>query len=228
IMNNRELFEKTKQENRNWLLEHEAKQVLQNMNILIPPSKLALSEVEAIESAKEFGFPVVLKLMSKDVMHKTDSGAVVISLSNEQEVKETYNDFMRRFDNVEIAGVLVEKMIKKGLELIIGTSTDSTFGPVILFGMGGVLVEAIKDVVFRMCPVTKEQALGAIEEIKAKILLEGFRGQPKVNKDLLSDLLVKISQLAWENRDFIAEMDINPIIANEDGIFPVDARIILK
>ena len=227
-MNNRELFEKTKQENRNWLLEHEAKQVLQNMNILIPPSKLALSEVEAIESAKEFGFPVVLKLMSKDVMHKTDSGAVVISLSNEQEVKETYNDFMRRFDNVEIAGVLVEKMIKKGLELIIGTSTDSTFGPVILFGMGGVLVEAIKDVVFRMCPVTKEQALGAIEEIKAKILLEGFRGQPKVNKDLLSDLLVKISQLAWENRDFIAEMDINPIIANEDGIFPVDARIILK
>jgi 3-hydroxypropionyl-CoA synthetase (ADP-forming) len=227
-MNNRELFEKTKQENRSWLLEHEAKQVLQNMNILIPPSKLALSEVEAIESAKEFGFPVVLKLMSKDVMHKTDSGAVVIGLSNEQAVKETYSDFMRRFDNVEIAGVLVEKMVKKGLELIIGTSTDSTFGPVILFGIGGVLVEAIKDVVFRMCPVTEEQALGAIEEIKAKILLEGFRGQPKVNKDQLSDLLVKISQLAWENRDFIAEMDINPIIANEDGIFPVDARIILK
>lgn len=227
-MNNRELFEKTKQENRSWLLEHEAKQVLQNMNILIPSSKLVLSEEEAIESAKEFGFPVVLKLMSKDVMHKTDSGAVVIDLSNEQEVKETYVDFMRRFDNVEIAGVLVEKMVKKGLELIIGTSTDSTFGPVILFGVGGVLVEAIKDVVFRMCPVTKEQALGAIGEIKAKILLEGFRGQPKVNKDQLADMLVKISQLAWENREFITEMDINPIIANEDGIFPVDARIILK
>ncbi len=227
-MNNRELFKKTKLENRDWLLEHEAKQVLQNMNILIPPSKLALSEVEAIESAKEFGFPVVLKLMSKDVMHKTDSGAVVLGLSNEQEVKETYVDFMKRFDNVEIAGVLVEKMVKKGLELIIGTNTDSTFGPVILFGIGGVLVEAIKDVVFRMCPVTKEQALGAIGEIKAKILLEGFRGQPKVNKNQLADLLVKISQLAWENRDFIAEMDINPIIANEDGIFPVDARIIIR
>ncbi len=227
-MNNRELFEKTKQENRSWLLEHEAKQVLQNMNILIPPSKLVLNEEEAIESAKEFGFPVVLKLMSKDVMHKTDSGAVVIDLSNEQEVKETYNDFMRKFENVEIAGVLVEKMVKKGLELIIGTSTDSTFGPVILFGVGGVLVEAIKDVVFRMCPVTKEQALGAIGEIKAKILLEGFRGQPKVNKDQLADILVKISQLAWENREYITEMDINPIIANEDGIFPVDARIILK
>lgn len=227
-MNNRELFKKTKLENRDWLLEHEAKQVLQNMNILIPPSKLALSEVEAIESAKEFGFPVVLKLMSKDVMHKTDSGAVVLGLSNEQEVKETYVDFMKRFDNIEIAGVLVEKMVKKGLELIIGTNTDSTFGPVILFGIGGVLVEAIKDVVFRMCPVTKEQALGAIGEIKAKILLEGFRGQPKVNKNQLADLLVKISQLAWENRDFIAEMDINPIIANEDGIFPVDARIIIR
>jgi acyl-CoA synthetase (NDP forming) len=227
-MNNRELFEKTKQENRSWLLEHEAKQVLQNMNILIPPSKLVLNEEEAIESAKEFGFPVVLKLMSKDVMHKTDSGAVVIDLSNEQEVKETYIDFMRRFENIEIAGVLVEKMVKKGLELIIGTSTDSTFGPVILFGVGGVLVEAIKDVVFRMCPVTKEQALGAIGEIKAKILLEGFRGQPKVNKDQLADLIVKISQLAWENREYVTEMDINPIIANEDGIFPVDARIILK
>ncbi|MBY9000621.1 MAG: acetate--CoA ligase family protein [Candidatus Heimdallarchaeota archaeon] len=227
-MNNRELFEKIKQEKRDWLLEHEAKQVLRNMEIHIPPSRLASSETESIEAAREFGYPVVMKLMSKDVMHKTDSGAVVIDIDSEEQVKETYADFMRRFENVDITGILVEKMVKKGIELIIGTSTDSTFGPVILFGIGGVLVEAIKDVVFRMCPVTKEQAMSAMEEIKAKILLEGYRGQPKVDKNQLADLLVKLSQLAWENRDFIAEMDINPIIANEDGIFPVDARIILK
>lgn len=227
-MNNKELFERAVKEDRNWLLEHEAKEVLKNMNIQIPPSMLVSTEDQAVKSAKEFGFPVVMKLMSSQVMHKTDSGAVVIGLNDEEQVKETYRDFMKRFADIEITGVLVEKMVKKGLELIIGTNTDSTFGPVILFGVGGVLVEAIKDVVFRMCPTTKQQALGAIDEIKAKILLDGYRGSPIVDRNKLADLIVNLSQLAWDYKEFIAEMDINPIIANEDGIFPVDARIILK
>lgn len=215
-------------EQRKAVLEHEAKMILRKMGIVVPPSTLVKTKEEAIEAASKFGYPAVMKLMSVEVIHKTDYGAVVINLQSEEEVKSTFDDFMNRFSSVDVAGVLVEKMVGKGLELIIGTNTDPTFGPVILFGVGGVMVEAIKDVVFRLCPTTQPQALQAIEEIKARALLEGFRGMPRVNKEELSNLIVKLSELAWEYRDYIAEMDINPIIANEDGLFPVDARIILK
>jgi 3-hydroxypropionyl-CoA synthetase (ADP-forming) len=224
----REILSTIHSDQRKAVLEHEAKEILKKMGIEIPPSLLAKTKEQALEAAKNFGYPVVMKLMSKDVIHKTDYGAVVINLKSEDEVKATFDDFMNRFADKEVAGVLVEKMVSKGLELIIGTNTDPTFGPVILFGVGGVMVEAIKDVVFRMCPTTPSQALQAIEEIKAKVLLDGFRGMPKVDKEQLSNLIVKLSELAWEYREYIAEMDINPIIANEDGIFPVDARIILK
>jgi len=215
-------------EKRKAVLEHEAKMILRKMGIIVPPSTLVKTKEEAIEAAGKFGYPVVMKLMSVEVIHKTDYSAVVINLQSEEEVISTFDDFMNRFSSVDVAGVLVEKMVDKGIELIIGTNTDPTFGPVILFGVGGVVVEAIKDVVFRLCPTTQPQALQAIEEIKARVLLEGFRGMPKVNKEELSNLIVKLSELAWEYKEYIAEMDINPIIANEDGLFPVDARIILK
>lgn len=222
------VFENVKKENRTALLEHEAKQILKSIGVEIPPLRIVKTLDEAIHAGNEIGFPVVMKLMSPQVLHKTDFGAVVIGLKDKQDVEKTFLDFMKKFDNVDIHGILVEKMVQSGLELIIGTNIDSTFGPVILFGVGGVLVEALKDVVFRMCPTTKEQALSAIGEIKAKVLLDGYRGFPIVNKDELAEFIVKISNLAWEHRKYIAEMDINPIIANEEGIFPVDARIILK
>jgi acetyl-CoA synthetase (ADP-forming) len=222
------IFDKIKKENRTALLEHEAKQVLREIGVQVPALKVVNSLEEAIQAGNEIGYPVVMKLMSPQVLHKTDYGAVVIGLKDQQEVERTFQEFMKKFENVDIHGVLIEKMVKSGLELIVGTNIDANFGPVILFGVGGVLVEALKDVVFRMCPISKEQALSAIEEIKAKVLLEGYRGFPIVNKDELAELMVKISNLAWENRNHIAEMDINPIIANEDGIFPVDARIILR
>lgn len=224
----KEILTVIQSEQRKAVLEHEAKMILRKMGIIVPPSALVKTKEEAIEAASKFGYPVVMKLMSVEVIHKTDYGAVVINLQSKEEVKSTYDDFMNRFSSVDVAGVLVEKMVDKGLELIIGTNTDPTFGPVILFGVGGVMVEAIKDVVFRLCPTSQPQALQAIEEIKARVLLDGFRGMPKVNKEELSNLIVKLSELAWEYRDYIAEMDINPIIANEDGLFPVDARIILK
>ena len=224
----KEILTVIQSEQRKAVLEHEAKMILRKMGIIVPPSALVKTKEEAIKAASKFGYPVVMKLMSVEVIHKTDYGAVVINLQSKEEVKSTYDDFMNRFSSVDVAGVLVEKMVDKGLELIIGTNTDPTFGPVILFGVGGVMVEAIKDVVFRLCPTSQPQALQAIEEIKARVLLDGFRGMPKVNKEELSNLIVKLSELAWEYRDYIAEMDINPIIANEEGLFPVDARIILK
>ncbi len=224
----KEILTVIQSEQRKAVLEHEAKMILRKMGIIVPPSSLVKTKEEAIEAAGRFGYPVVMKLMSVEVLHKTDYGAVVIDLQSEEEVKSTFDDFMKRFSSVDVAGILVEKMVGKGLEMIIGTNTDPTFGPVILFGVGGVMVEAIKDVVFRLCPTTQPQALQAIEEINARVLLEGFRGMPKVNKEDLSNLIVKLSELAWKYKEYIAEMDINPIIANEDGLFPVDARIILK
>lgn len=222
------IIQKVRLTNRTALLEHEAKLVLKEMGINIPPSILAHDEEEAVNAADSFGYPIVMKLMSPDVLHKTDAKAVIVDLKNPDDVKHTFQDFIHRFENVKVEGVLVEKMVDKGIELIIGTNTDDDFGPVILFGIGGVLVEAIKDVVFRMCPTTKEQALEAINEIKAKVLLEGFRGLPAVNKDALADLIVQLSKLAWEYKDDILEMDINPVIANSSGLYPVDARILLK
>ncbi|MHA1687600.1 MAG: acetate--CoA ligase family protein [Candidatus Heimdallarchaeaceae archaeon] len=221
------IFQKAKDENRN-LLEHEAKEVMKEIGVLIPEGQVVKTKEDAIKVSKELGFPLVMKLMSPQVLHKTDAKAVVVGIKNEEEVEDTFQDFMERFSDVTVEGVLIEKMVNKGVQIIIGTQTDSTFGPVILIGLGGVLVEILKDVVFRLCPTTKERALDAINSIKSKKLMEGFRDLPPVDKEKLAELMVKISNLAWEYKDYIAEMDLNPVIANNEGIWTVDARIILK
>jgi succinyl-CoA synthetase beta subunit len=222
------LFEKAIAEGRTALLEHEAKRVLVEWGVELPPSRLARSQEEAVAAAEEIGFPLVMKVMSPWLLHKTDVGAVAIGLQTVDQVRATYSGFMERFADAEVEGVLVEKRVKVGVELIIGTKIDKTFGPVILVGPGGIFVEAMMDVVFRMCPTTRELALGAIEEIRYQKLLDGFRGIPKVDRGGLADLMVKLSELAWEHRERLGEMDINPIIANEDGLYPVDARMILR
>ncbi|UJG42099.1 MAG: acetate--CoA ligase family protein [Candidatus Heimdallarchaeum aukensis] len=224
----KEIFEKVKSENRKALLEHEAKEILRLLDLPLPPSKLVKTEEEAIMAFNEFNGPVAMKVMSPQVLHKTDEQAVKIGIATIEEVKKTFNDYMNRFAEREVVGILVEKMVEKGVELIIGSQIDKTFGPVILVGPGGIFVEALKDVVFRMCPCSKEQALSAIDEIKTQKLLNGFRGLAPVNREQLAEIMSKLSNLAWEYREYIGEMDINPLIANSNGIFPVDARIILK
>lgn len=222
------LFEKAKGEGRGALLEHEAKRVLVEWGVDVPPSRLARSEEEAAAAAEEIGFPLVMKVMSPRVLHKTDVGAVALGLQTVDQVRATYADFMERFADAEVEGVLVEERVKDGVELIIGTKIDQTFGPVILVGPGGIFVEAMMDVVFRMCPTTRDLALGAIGELRYQKLLDGYRGIPKVDRDALAELMVRLSEMAWEHREHLREMDINPLIANEDGLYPVDARMILS
>ena len=222
------LFKKAKGEGRGALLEHEAKRVLVEWGVDVPPSRLARSEEEAAAAAEEIGFPLVMKVMSPRVLHKTDVGAVAIGLQTVDQVRATYADFMERFADAEVEGVLVEERVKDGVELIIGTKIDQTFGPVILVGPGGIFVEAMMDVVFRMCPTTRDLALGAIGELRYQKLLDGYRGIPKVDRDALAELMVRLSEMAWEHREHLREMDINPLIANEDGLYPVDARMILS
>ena len=222
------LFEKAKGEGRGALLEHEAKRVLVEWGVDVPPSRLARSEEEAAAAAEEIGFPLVMKVMSPRVLQKTDVGAVALGLQTVDQVRATYADFMERFADAEVEGVLVEERVKDGVELIIGTKIDQTFGPVILVGPGGIFVEAMMDVVFRMCPTTRDLALGAIGELRYQKLLDGYRGIPKVDRDALAELMVRLSEMAWEHREHLREMDINPLIANEDGLYPVDARMILS
>ena len=222
------LFERARAEGRNALMEHEAKRVLAEWGIGVPWSRLARSEEEAVAAAGEVGFPLVMKVMSPRVLHKTDVGAVAVGLQTAEQVRATYAGFVERFAGAEVEGVLVEERVRDGVELIIGTKVDPTFGPVVLVGPGGIFVEAMMDVVFRMCPTTRRLALGAIDEIRYQKLLDGYRGVPKVDREALAALMVRVSELAWEHQGLIGEMDVNPVIANEEGLFPVDARIILR
>ncbi|MHA1923823.1 MAG: acetate--CoA ligase family protein [Candidatus Heimdallarchaeota archaeon] len=221
-------FEIAKKEGRDFLLEHEALRVFESINVTFPANILAQNADEAVKFAKKVGFPVVIKAMSPKILHKSDYKAVVIGIDTEDELKNKYNDMVKRLGKYDLVGILVEKQVKKGTEIIIGMNIDSTFGPIVAFGIGGIFVEAIQDVTFRLCPTTKKRALRMIDEIKMQKMLNGFRGLPPVDRDALADMIVRVSELAMELDEYIKEIDLNPVIANEDGVYGVDARIILK
>ena len=221
-------FEVAKKEGRDFLLEHEALRVFESINVTFPANILAQNADEAVKFAKKVGFPVVIKAMSPKILHKSDYKAVVIGIDTEKALKDKYEDMVKRLGKYDLVGILVEKQVKKGTEIIIGMNIDSTFGPVVAFGIGGIFVEAIQDVTFRLCPTTKDRALRMIDEIKMQKMLNGFRGVPPVDRDALAEMIVRVSELAIELDDYIKEIDLNPVIANEDGVYGVDARIILK
>ncbi|MBN1331128.1 MAG: acetate--CoA ligase family protein [Candidatus Heimdallarchaeota archaeon] len=221
-------FEVAYNEGRTFLLEHEALQVFESVGVKFPANILSKNLDEALKFARKEGYPIVIKAMSPKILHKSDFKAVVIGINNEEALQEKYTEMQSRLAKYDLVGILVEKQVKKGTELIIGMNIDSTFGPVVAFGIGGILVEALNDVTFRMCPTTKERALRMINEIKTQKMLNGFRGLPPVNRDALAEMIVKVSEMTVALGEYIKEIDLNPVIANEDGIFGVDARIILK
>ncbi len=215
-------------EGRSFLLEHEALKVFESVGIIFPPNMLTKNADEAVTFAKKIGYPVVIKAMSPKILHKSDYKAVIIGIDSDEALKNQFNDMDSRLKKYDLVGILVEKQVKKGTEILIGMNIDPTFGPVVAFGIGGILVEAIGDVSFRACPTTKQRALRLISEIKTQKMLNGFRGLPPVDRDALAEMIVKVSQLAIDLDKYIKEIDLNPVIANEDGVFGVDARIILK
>ncbi len=223
-----EPFATAYKEGRSFLLEHEALKVFENVGIVFPPNMLANNVDEAVTFAKEIGFPVVIKAMSPKILHKSDYHAVVIGIDSEVALENQFNDMKSRLKKHDLVGILVEKQVKKGTEILIGMNIDPTFGPVVAFGIGGILVEVISDVSFRLCPTTKQRALRLISDIKTQKMLNGFRGLPPVDREPLAEMIVKVSQIAVDLDKYIKEIDLNPVIANEDGIFGVDARIILK
>ncbi|MFX1295683.1 MAG: acetate--CoA ligase family protein [Promethearchaeota archaeon] len=221
-------------ENRTALMEHESKLITNAYGIGTSKEFVVNSVDEAVKSARKIGFPVVAKIVSPDILHKTDAGGIKLNLNSDGEVREAFNEIMKNAkaykSDANIIGINIQQMAPKGItEIIIGLTTDPQFGPALMFGLGGIFVEIYKDVSFRVCPITEYDAREMIEEIKAYPILNGFRGRPKADVDTLIDMLLKSSKLAIEFPQ-IDQMDLNPVIVYEKGkgCTVVDARIILK
>lgn len=203
----------------------DAVQLLEKYGIKFVDGKIARNKEEAIEIAERIGYPIVLKVISENIIHKTDVGGVKINLKNKNEVNEAFDEILLSTQGKEIEGILVQRMVKDGVELIVGGKLDQQFGPMILFGLGGVFVEVLKDVSVRICPIEMEDAFEMMNEIKGYPLLGEFRGRKGVDKNSLAELLVHTSKLLAENQ-FIKELDLNPVIAYSNGYEVVDVRII--
>ena len=215
----------------NLLTEVESKELLKKAGIPVVEAKLARSKKEAMSVSKEMGFPVVLKISSPDVVHKSDSGGVKLGLANATQVGKAYTEIIssvkQAYPEAQIEGVSIQPMAPPGVEVIVGMSKDPQFGPVLMFGLGGILVEVLKDVSFRIVPVTERDAREMIREIKGYPILEGYRGQKPASIPALEKLIVKVSQFVEKNPQ-IKELDLNPIFAYPDKAVAVDARIILE
>jgi acyl-CoA synthetase (NDP forming) len=220
-----------KKEQRTSLTELESKQILKEAGIPTVETRLASTKDEAISHARELGLPAVLKIVSPDILHKTDVGGVKLNLNNEGAVSEAYDELLSAVKKQEPAaklqGVSVQPMARPATEVIMGMSKDLQFGPVLMFGLGGILVEVLKDVSFRIVPLTKRDASEMTREIKGYPILEGYRGQEPANIALLEDMLLKVSELV-DSRPEIKELDINPIFIYRDSALAIDARLILE
>jgi acetyl coenzyme A synthetase (ADP forming)-like protein len=208
----------------------EAQQFCAAYGIPTPKQGLATSAAEAVKLAARFGFPVVLKIVSDDILHKTEAGGVIVGLGSAAQVRRGFDQLVKNAKrykkNAAIAGVQVQQMLKGGQEVMVGVVTDPSFGKMIAFGLGGVLVEVMKDITFRLAPVSKKDALSMLDAVGAAEVLRGVRGQKGVERNALADIITKVSKLV---RDFpeINEVDLNPIFATDKGARAVDVRIVI-
>jgi acyl-CoA synthetase (NDP forming) len=221
----KEVIDQAKAGGRAYLMEHESKAVLESLGITTSKSIVARSEDEAVEIFQSLASPAALKVLSPDVVHKSDAGGVKLNLKDADELRAAYREITQAFLDKKVVGISVQKMARPGVEAIVGVANDATFGPILMFGLGGVFVEILKDVSFRSIPISASDAKDMIEEIKGYALLRGYRG---ISADIeaLVKLLMTISDYVMKNPD-ISEMDLNPVFLYPDGYMVVDARIIL-
>lgn len=234
----KKIFKTARDEGRTFVLEHEAKDIMKAYGIPIPPYETAATAEEAVEKSEKIGFPVVLKILSKDVLHKSDAGGVKVNLKNADEVKQAFAEIM---DNAKAygkekgikvdmsRGVFISDFADMGTEVIVGVTLDPQFGHALMFGLGGIFVEVLKDVTFRLIPLTEIDAREMIREIKAAKILDGIRGEAPRDVDALVDVIMAVSKMVEENPDII-ELDCNPVFLYEKGkgVLVVDARILIE
>ena len=225
-----DVIDRAKSEGRTVLTEIESKQVLEEAGIPTATAHLAKTADESVAAAKQVGYPVVLKIVSPDVTHKSDVGGVRLGLDSPEAVAAAYREITQAVKghqpDARIEGVAVQKMARPGIEVIIGMSKDQQFGPVLMFGLGGILVEVLKDVAFRIVPLEPRDARQMVREIKGFPALQGFRGQEPADLEALEKLILIVSAFV-EAHPEIEELDLNPVFAYKDGALAVDARIVL-
>jgi len=202
--------------------------LLKKQSILLAQYKIVKNEKSAAQTAKKLGFPVAMKVSSKKIIHKSDAGCVLTNIKNEEDVIIAFNKIIQNAKKLKTKpeGILIQKM-ESGTEVIIGMKKDPQFGPVILFGLGGIFVEIMNDVSMRIAPLTKEDCVEMINEIKGSKILKGARGKKPVNIDALVKILMKVSSMSIKNKK-IQEMDLNPVIVDEKSAVVVDVRIITE
>ena len=228
----RQLMEQAKVLGRRTLDEPTSKQVLKEYGIHSPQSLVIHVNEDITTALQKLSLPVVLKLVSPDVLHKSDFGGVALGLSTVDAIQSAMDDMTKRCreNGYKIEGFLLEEMAAKGHEIVIGGYCDETFGPVIMFGLGGIFVEVLQDVTFRICPITKVDAREMIHELRGHALLKGARGGVSVSDQVLIDTLLAVGGehgLFFELKDLIKELDINPLLASDQGVIALDARIVL-
>ena len=224
------IFEEASSEGRNFLFEHEAKSLCSLYGLPVTRFVVSKTEDEAVDAAREIGFPVVLKIVSLQVLHKSDAGGVLIDIGDEDGVRAGYNRILEnvraKVPDAEITGILVQEMAPSSTEVIVGSTKDPTFGPTIMFGLGGIFVEILRDVAFRLAPITQADAEEMIREIRSYKILEGARGMPRADQEAIAEILLNTSRMLVECPE-IKELDMNPVLVYEKGAKIVDARIIL-
>lgn len=225
------IFEAARAEGRKFLLENEAKTVCKMYGIPVTELRLAKNVEEAEKFSEEIGYPAVFKIVSPDVVHKLDVGGVILNIKSREEAKKAYNQII---DNVKkhkpeakINGILVQEMAPSSTEVIVGAIKDQQFGQTLMFGLGGTFVELLKDVSFRIAPISKEDAQEMISEVKAYPILRGYRGQPPLDIEAVAEILLNTSRLVMDHPE-IKELDLNPVMVYVKGAKTVDARIILE
>ncbi|UCC27395.1 MAG: acetate--CoA ligase family protein [Candidatus Bathyarchaeota archaeon] len=225
------IFDAARSEGRKYLLEPEAKAICVQYGIPVTKFEVATNESEAVKFAKKIGFPIVLKVVSPDIIHKFDVGAVILDVKTEAEVGSAYDAIQENVNkykpNARIVGLLVQEMAHQSTEVIVGATKDPQFGPALMFGLGGIFVEVLKDVTFRIAPISESDAREMVTEVKASPILKGYRGQPPADIKAVVEILMNTSRLVMEHQE-IKELDLNPIMVYEKGAKTVDARIILE
>lgn len=229
-MKTSQIIKAARKEGRSHLLEPEAKMICKDYDIPVTEFKLAKSESEAVTYSEEIGYPVVLKIISQDALHKSDVGGVVLNVEGATEVKDAYQKILSNLKKhkpqAEVKGILIQEMVPSSTEVIVGATKDPQFGPTVMFGLGGVFVEILKDVTFRIAPLNEEEAREMITEVKAYPLLKGYRNRPPVDIEAIVNILLNASKLVMDHQE-IKELDLNPVMVYKTGAITVDARIIL-
>ena len=211
------------------ITEEIAKGILSEYNISVPGFALVKDVDSAVTEARKLGFPLVAKIVSPEILHKTDVGGVKIDLKDEESVKSAFNDMYGRLSkDYDVKGILLEKMVPKGVEMIVGLQNDPQFGPVMMVGLGGIFTELFKDVSFRVLPLTKEDAIEMIEELQGKMLLKGYRGSEPISMEILTSALLNIGKLGYDISPYYESIDFNPVIVYPDSYYVADAKIILS